>query len=113
MISVALCFNRVGVLNTVGPRSVTSYSRVKGNLPEVAGASHWIPLSHDMMGPSNRVGWSPWLGPAMGVTTTTSGVGMETWVTLHACGWVTGQGAAFPLVVTHFDWVGGLMGATV
>jgi len=57
------------------------------------GASHWTPLSPNMIGPSNKVGWSPWLGPEMGgaVTVTTSGVGLVTQVTLHAHGWVTGK----------------------
>jgi len=48
------------------------------------------------------------------MTSMTSGMGLVTCVTLHACGQVVGCKMAFPfpLVVTHLDWVGGLAGAT-
>jgi len=62
-----------------------------------------------MTGSTNK-----WLGPETGVVgATTSGVGLVIRVTLWARGHVTGREVAFPLVVTHFEWVGGLTGATV
>ena len=72
-----------------------------------------IPSLPDMMGSANRATFSDWLGPATGVVgATTSGVGLVILVTLQAHGHITGQEAAFPLVATRFDWVGGLTGAT-
>src|SRR5882724_11344575 len=88
--------------------------RVEGNSPGVAVTPFLFASSPHMMDSSNSAGGPPWLGPATGgIRPTTSGMGLMTRVTFHACGHVTGWEAALPLLATCLNWVGSFTGAPV
>src|SRR5882724_5132205 len=83
--------------------------------PEDAGASFSIWLSPDPTESTNKGECPAQLGPAMGgvgtSTSTTSGVGLATQVTLCRRSRIVGREVTFPLDAALFGWVGGLTGA--